>query len=115
MTLTKRGAIAKKRRKKILKLSKGFQGSHSKLFKAANQKIMRALTYSHKDRKKKKRIFRNIWIKRINNESKKQNFSYNKTINILKKKNIKLNKKIISEIIIWDNITFKNLVAKNLD
>ena len=110
MTLTKRGSAAKKRRKKILKIAKGFRGSHSRLFRAANQKVMQSLTYSYADRKKKKKQFKSTWIRRINNESRSQNLSYNKLIHKFKKQSIALNRKILSEITIFDSSTFKRII-----
>jgi large subunit ribosomal protein L20 len=102
MTRVKRGNIAKKRRKKILYITKGFRGSHSKLFRTANQQRMKALQRSYFDRKKKKRNFKALWIKRINATSKNLGTSYNKFINLLKRKKIILNKKILAEIAIKD-------------
>lgn len=113
MTLTKRSSIAKKRRKKILKLAKGFKGANSKLFKPTNQTIMHSLKYSYSDRKKKKRIFKSIWIRRINGEARKHFTSYNKFVFSLKKSAININKKILSEIIINDVITFKKIVSSS--
>ena len=66
MVRIKRGNIARKRRKKVLKLAKGFKGAHSKLFRVANQQVMKALKYSYVGRKQKKRVFRRLWITRIN-------------------------------------------------
>lgn len=111
MTLTKRGSVAKKRRKKLLKFAKGFRGSNSKLFKPVNQTIMHAFKYSYADRRKKKRIFKNLWIRRINGESRKSLISYNKFMFNLKLKQIHINKKILSEIIINDNETFKKIIT----
>lgn len=102
MTRVKRGNVAKKRRKKILNITKGFVGSHSKLFKTANQQKMKALKRSFFDRKKKKRTLKIIWIKRINAASKKLGTSYNKFIHKLKENKILINKKILTEIIIKD-------------
>ncbi len=102
MTRVKRGNVAKKRRKKILNLTKSFKGSHSKLFRTANQQRMKSLQRSFYDRKKKKRNLKVLWIKRINAISKKLNSSYNKFIYLLKEKKIIINKKIISEIALKD-------------
>ncbi len=68
MVRVKRGNVARKRRKKILNLAKGYRGSHSRLFRVANQQVMKALTYSYIGRKQKKRIFRKLWITRINSD-----------------------------------------------
>ena len=66
MVRVKRGNVARKRRKKILNLAKGYRGAHSRLFRVANQQVMKALRYSYVGRKQKKRMFRRIWITRIN-------------------------------------------------
>ena len=66
MVRVKRGNVARKRRKKILQLAKGYRGAHSRLFRVANQQVMKALRYSYVGRKQKKRIFRKLWISRIN-------------------------------------------------
>ena len=66
MVRIKRGNVARKRRKKILQLAKGYRGAHSRLFRVANQQVMKALRYSYVGRKQKKRMFRRIWITRIN-------------------------------------------------
>lgn len=110
MTRVKRGSIAVKRRKKIIKLAKGFRGSHSRLFIAANQQTMKSLQYSFFDRRKKKGKYRNLWIARINGFTKNLGMPYSKFIYELKNRKIDLNRKIISEIIIKDNSLIKNLI-----
>ena len=110
MTRIKRGNVARKRRNKIINFNKGFRGSHHKLFTVANQQNMKALKYSYADRKEKKSYFRSLWIKRINNASKKYNSMYSKVINDLKKRKILLNKKIFSAISLYDPKTFKKLI-----
>jgi large subunit ribosomal protein L20 len=110
MTRIKRGFVAKKRRKKILNMSKSFVGSHSRLFTAANQQVMKSKRYSYFDRRKKKSYFRSLWIKRINAGSKKEKFPYSQIINKMKRKKIILNRKIISEIILKDFTTFKKII-----
>ena len=109
MTRVKRGFVAKKRRKNILKLAKGFTGSHSKLFTAANQQTMKALRYAYFDRRKKKNDFRRIWIQRINAAAKENKTKYNKVIHNLKLSKIMINKKILSKIATIDIITFKRI------
>nr|YP_010700213.1 ribosomal protein L20 [Euglena deses]WCH63357.1 ribosomal protein L20 [Euglena deses] len=110
MTRIKRGFVAKKRRKKILKLNKSFRGSHSRLFTTANQQNMKSLRYSYFDRRKKKRNFKSLWIKRINSTTKKFGINYSQIINKLKIKKIILNKKIISEILLKDEKIFQKLL-----
>lgn len=113
MTRVKRGFVAKKRRKKIFKLTKGFRGSHSKLFQTANQQMMKALRYSYFDRKKKKNQNRQIWIRRINAASRNLGMPYNKLMYKIKNNKICLNKKILSEIITRDIKTFTKLITIN--
>jgi large subunit ribosomal protein L20 len=110
MVRVKRGNVARKRRKKILSLASGYRGAHSVLFRIANQQVMKALKYSYIDRKQKKRIFRRIWISRINAASRLNNISYSQLIYRFKKSNIDLNRKMLSQISILDASTFKSLV-----
>jgi large subunit ribosomal protein L20 len=110
MVRVKRGNVARKRRKKILSLASGYRGAHSVLFRIANQQVMKALRYSYIGRKQKKRIFRKIWINRINAASRLNGMSYNQLINKFKKSNIDLNRKMLSQIAILDASTFKFLI-----
>jgi large subunit ribosomal protein L20 len=109
MVRVKRGNVARKRRKKILSLASGYRGAHSVLFRVANQQVMKALRYSYIDRKQKKRVFRRIWISRINAASRINGISYNRLINKFKKSNIDLNRKMLSQIAVLDAKTFKYL------
>ena len=106
MTRIKRGNVARKRRKKILKLAKGFRGSHSKLFRTAKQQVFKSLKYSYIGRKHKKRSYRRLWIIRINASTRFYNTSYSQFINLLKKNNIGLNRKILSQLAIIDKPVF---------
>jgi len=110
MVRVKRGNIARKRRKKILSLASGYRGAHSVLFRVANQQVMKALKYSYIGRKQKKRIFRKIWITRINAASRLNGISYSQLINKFKKSNIDINRKMLSQIAILDAATFKSLI-----
>ena len=110
MVRVKRGNVARKRRKKILTLASGYRGAHSVLFRVANQQVMKALRYSYIGRKQKKRIFRKIWINRINAASRLNGISYSKLIHKFKKSNIDLNRKMLSQIAVLDASTFKVLV-----
>ena len=110
MVRVKRGNVARKRRKKILTLASGYRGAHSVLFRVANQQVMKALRYSYIGRKQKKRIFRKIWINRINAASRLNGISYSKLINKFKKSNIDLNRKMLSQIAVLDASTFNLLV-----
>lgn len=110
MVRVKRGNVARKRRKKILTLASGYRGAHSVLFRVANQQVMKALRYSYIGRKQKKRIFRKIWINRINAASRINGISYSKLIHKFKKSNIDLNRKMLSQIAVLDAATFSLLV-----
>lgn len=110
MVRVKRGNVARKRRKKILSLASGYRGTHSVLFRVANQQVMKALRYSYIGRKQKKRIFRKIWISRINAASRINGISYSQLMNKFKKFNIDLNRKMLSQIAILDGLTFKSLI-----
>lgn len=98
------------RHKKILKLAKGYRGAKSKLYKTANQAVMKSLTYAYRDRKAKKREFRQLWIARINAATRANGMSYSKFTNGLKQKGIEINRKMLSEIAIADPEAFKKLV-----
>jgi large subunit ribosomal protein L20 len=110
MVRVKRGNVARKRRKKILALASGYRGAHSVLFRVANQQVMKALRYSYVGRKQKKRIFRRIWISRINAASRINGMSYSQLIHKLKSSNIDINRKILSQISVLDAPTFKSLI-----
>ena len=111
MARVKRGNIARNRRKKIFQLAKGYKGAHSRLFRIANQQVMKALRYSYIGRKQKKRVFRKLWITRINAASRLNGLSYSSLINNFKKSNIGLNRKMLSQIAILDVPTFNQLVT----
>ena len=96
--------------KKILSLASGYRGAHSVLFRVANQQVMKALRYSYVGRKQKKRIFRKIWIRRINAASRANGITYSQTIHKLKQSNIDLNRKMLSQIAVLDSSTFQSLL-----
>ncbi|HIK36750.1 MAG: 50S ribosomal protein L20 [Geminocystis sp.] len=110
MTRVKRGNVARKRRKKILKLAKGFRGSHSKLFRVANQQVMKALRYAYRDRRRKKRDFRRLWIARINAAARSHGISYSQLIHKLNTANIALNRKMLALLAIQDPKAFDKVV-----
>ncbi|MDX9917753.1 MAG: 50S ribosomal protein L20, partial [Gudongella sp.] len=100
MARVKRGVNAKKRHKKVLKQAKGYFGAKSKLFRPANQAVMKSLNYAYIGRKQRKRDFRKLWIARINAAARLNGLSYSKFINGLKKANIEVNRKMLSEMAI---------------
>jgi len=110
MPRVKRGNVARKRRKKILKLAKGFRGSHSKLFRTANQQVMKALRYAYRDRRNRKRDFRRLWITRINAAARLNGVSYSKLIGQLKVANIDINRKMLAQMAVLDPDGFAKVV-----
>lgn len=110
MARVKRGVNAKKRHKNILKQAKGYFGAKSKLFRTANQAVMKSLNYSYIGRKQRKRDFRKLWITRINAAARLNGMSYSKFISGLKKANITINRKMLSEMAINDPAGFAKLV-----
>ena len=108
-----KGAMnTRKRHKKILKLAKGYRGAKSKLFRTANQAVMKSLSYAYRDRKQKKRNFRQLWIARINAAARMNGISYSKFMNGLKKNGIEINRKMLAEIAVADPAAFAKLVEK---
>jgi ribosomal protein L20 len=110
MARVKRAMHSKKRHKKILKLAKGFFGRKSKLFKPANEAVMRALRSSYTGRRLKKRDFRKLWISRINAATRANGLSYSKFMNGLKLAGIDMNRKMLAELAISDSTAFTELV-----
>ncbi len=110
MARVKRAVNAKKRHKKVLKQAKGYFGAKSKLFRTANQAVMKSLNYAYIGRKQRKRDFRKLWIARINAATRINGMSYSKFINGLKKANIEINRKMLSEMAIHDAEGFAKLV-----
>jgi len=111
MVRIRRGNVAKKRRKKILKSTRGFRGAHSKLFRIANQQLMKGLRYSYRDRKRRKRLFRKLWIIRINATVRTYGTNYSKFIARLKKMEFVLNRKMLSQMAIFDLSTFLKVMS----
>ena len=109
MARVKKGVNAHKRHKKILKQAKGFYGLKSKVFKAANPAVMRALRSAYVGRKLKKRQYRQMWIARINAAARMNEISYSQLMNGLKKSGIEINRKMLSEMAIYDAAAFATL------
>jgi len=110
MPRTKRGSVARKRRKKILKLAKGYYGAKSKLFRVANQQILKSLSFAYRDRKQNKRDFRKLWIARINAAARNDGMSYSRFINGLKKADVQINRKVLADLAVHDKAAFSRLV-----
>ena len=109
MARVKKGMNAKKKHKKILKLAKGFYGAKSKIFRAANPAVMRSLRSAYVGRKNKKREYRRLWIARINAGARMNGLSYSKLMNGLKVSGIEINRKMLSEMAIYDPAGFAQL------
>lgn len=109
MPRTKGGIVSRRRRKKVLKLAKGYFGSKHTLFRTANAQVMKSLSYAYRDRKQNKRNFRRLWIARISAASKLNGISYSKLMHGLKLANIDINRKMLSEIAICDPAGFTKL------
>lgn len=110
MARVKRAVNANKKHKKVLKQAKGYFGAKSKLYRPANQAVMRSLSYAYIGRKQRKREFRKLWIARINAAARQNGLSYSKFIAGLKKANIEINRKMLSELAIHDADAFTQLV-----
>lgn len=111
MTRVKRGNVARKRHKKTLKLSVGFRGASSSLFRVANQHVLKGLKNSSQDRVQRKRNFRSIWITRINAATRTDGLSYSKFISRSKESKVILNRKIVSQLAVLDKHAFHQLVS----
>jgi large subunit ribosomal protein L20 len=111
MVRVKRGNVARKRRAKILRIASGFRGAHSKLFRLANEQVMKALRYSYVGRKRKKREFRSLWIVRINAAARVNGLTYSRVISLLKNANIGLNRKMLAQLAVSDITTFEKVLT----
>jgi large subunit ribosomal protein L20 len=112
MARVKSGKTTRARHRGILKQAKGYFGAKSKLFRFANQAVMKSLVYAYRDRKNNKRNFRSLWIARINAASRINGMSYSRFINALKKANINLNRKVLADMAVSDAQAFAQLVEK---
>jgi len=110
MPRTTKSVTAKAKHKKVLNSTKGHYGARSRLFRTAKQSNIKSLQYAFRDRKNRKRAFRSLWISRINAGARELGVSYSVLINSLANNNIMINRKILSEIAISDNDTFKKIV-----
>jgi large subunit ribosomal protein L20 len=107
----KRGYKARRRRKKILKLAKGFRGGRSKLIRTAADAVDKALMYAYRDRRQRKRDFRRLWIARINAAARMNDTTYSRLINGLKMADVALDRKVLAELAISDPAGFAQIAA----
>src|SRR5690554_2470874 len=112
MARVKRGVIARRRHKKILKQAKGYYGARSRVFRVAQQAVIKAGQYAYRDRRQRKRQFRQLWIARINAGARVNGLSYSKFINGLKKASIEIDRKILADLAVYEKAAFAALVEK---
>jgi large subunit ribosomal protein L20 len=111
MARVKRGVVARRRRKKILKLAKGYYGAKHRLFRTANEQVMRSFMYAYRDRRQRKRDFRKLWIVRINAAARMNGLSYSKLMHGLKLAGININRKMLADLAVNDSKAFQDLVG----
>jgi len=112
MPRVKGGTVTRQRRKRVLKLAKGYYGSKHSLFKTAKQQVMKSGQYAYRDRRQKKRDFRKLWITRINAAARAHDISYSKLMHGLKVAGIEVNRKMLSDLAIHDETAFAQLADK---
>ncbi|PPE66031.1 50S ribosomal protein L20 [Caldimonas caldifontis] len=112
MPRVKRGVTARARHKKVLALAKGFRGRRKNVFRIAKQAVMKAGQYAYRDRRAKKRVFRQLWIARINAAAREQGLTYSKFMNGIKKAAIEIDRKVLADLAVHDPAAFGSIVAK---
>lgn len=112
MPRVKRGVTARARHKKVLNLAKGFRGRRGNVFRVAKQAVMKAGQYAYRDRRQKKRQFRQLWIARINAAARECGLSYSKFMNGLKKALIEVDRKVLADLAVFDKPAFAAIVEK---
>ena len=115
MPRVKRGVTARARHKKILALAKGFRGRRNNVFRVAKQAVMRAGQYAYRDRRNRKRVFRALWITRINAACRQHDLSYSRFINGLKKAGITMDRKLLADLAVTDKAAFEAIVQQAKD
>ncbi|WP_028783412.1 50S ribosomal protein L20 [Thalassobacillus devorans] len=112
MPRVKGGTVTRQRRKRVLKLAKGYYGSKHSLFKTAKQQVMKSGQYAYRDRRQKKRDFRKLWIARINAAARMNDISYSRMMHGLKVAGIEVNRKILADLAVTDEKGFASLAEK---
>ena len=112
MPRVKRGVTARKSHKKILKAAKGYYGARSRVFRVAKQAVIKAGQYAYRDRRQKKRVFRTLWIARINAAARECGMSYSRLIDGLKKAAIEIDRKVLADIAVHDSAAFATIAEK---
>ncbi len=109
MARVKGGTVTRRRRKKVLKLAKGYYGSKHRLYKVANQQVMKSLMYAYRDRRQRKREFRKLWIARINAAARMNGLSYSRLMHGLKLAGVEVNRKMLADLAVNDAKAFAQL------
>ena len=112
MARVKRGVIARRRHKKVLKQAKGYYGARSRVFRVAKQAVIKAGQYAYRDRRQRKRQFRSLWIARINAEARVNGLSYSKFINGLKKANVEIDRKVLADLAVHEKAAFAAIAER---
>lgn len=112
MARVKRGVVARRSHKKILKQAKGYYGARSRVLRVAKQAVTKAGQYAYRDRRVKKRTFRQLWITRINAQARQEGISYSQFIAGLKKANITLDRRVLADLAVHDKVGFAAVVEK---
>ena len=112
MPRVKRGVVARRRHKKVLKQAKGYYGARSRVFRVAKQAVTKAGQYAYRDRRQRKRVFRALWIARINAASRSNGLSYSRFIAGLKKANVELDRRVLADLAVHDKAAFTAVVEK---
>ncbi len=111
MPRAKGGIVTRRRHKKILKLAKGYWGSKHRLFRAANEQVLKSLAYAYRDRRARKRELRSLWITRINAAARENGLSYSRLMDGLKKAGVVVDRKVLADLAVHDGQAFGQLVA----
>lgn len=112
MPRVKRGVTARARHKKVLALAKGYRGRRKNVYRIAKQAVMKAGQYAYRDRRQRKRQFRQLWIARINAASRELGLSYSKFMNGLKRASIEIDRKVLADLAVFEKAAFAQLVAQ---
>jgi large subunit ribosomal protein L20 len=112
MPRVKRGVVARRRHKKVLKQAKGYYGARSRIFRVAKQAVTKAGQYAYRDRRQRKRQFRSLWITRINAQSRANGLTYSRLINGLKRADIQLDRRVLADLAVHDKPAFAAIVEQ---
>jgi large subunit ribosomal protein L20 len=111
MVRVKRGSVARRRRKKILSVASGAIGSNSRLFRIAQQHSMKAIRYSYRGRRERKRLYRSLWLVRLNARVQVYGWNYSSFFSYLRQNNCLLNRKVLAQMVLYDPISFQRLLT----